>query len=87
MYRLEIDERAEVQLDKLPKDVFEKANTVILSLKDNPRPRGVKKLEGIKDGWRIEVKRKYRILYTIDDKGKVVTIFKVRHRKYVYRDL
>lgn len=87
MYRIEIDARAENQLNELPKDVFAKVNTAILSLKDNPRPKGVKKLEEVKDGWRIEVKKKYRALYTIDDKKKIVTIFKVKHRKDVYRSL
>lgn len=87
MYRIEIDERVEDQLNELPKDVFEKVNTAILSLKNNPRPKGVKKLEEVDDSWRIEVKKKYRILYTIDDKGKVVTIFKVKHRKDAYRRL
>ncbi|MDI6735654.1 MAG: type II toxin-antitoxin system RelE/ParE family toxin [bacterium] len=85
MYKIEIDEKAEKQLCELPQDIFEKVNEVILSLKYQSRPKGVKKLEGVQNGWRIEVRKKYRILYTIDDKNKVVTIFKVKHRKDVYR--
>jgi mRNA interferase RelE/StbE len=54
------------------------------ALENNPRPVGVKKLAGAKDGYRVRA-GDYRILYTIDDRRKVITIFRIRHRREVYR--
>lgn len=63
---------------------FENAmKKMIDSLEKNPRPHGVKKLAGAKDGYRVRV-GDYRILYVIDDKKKIVTVYRIRHRKDVY---
>ena len=52
-------------------------------LKDNPRPVGCKKLTN-EEGYRIRVGN-YRILYKIDDKNFSINIYKITHRKDVYR--
>ena len=44
---------------------------------------GVKKLKN-DTSYRIRVGM-YRVIYEIDDKNKVVTVYKIRHRKDVYR--
>ena len=49
---------------------------------DNPRPPGVKKLSG--GGYRVRVGT-YRVVYDVDDKAMTVTVFRVKHRKDVYR--
>ncbi|HEV2234923.1 MAG TPA: type II toxin-antitoxin system RelE/ParE family toxin [Terriglobia bacterium] len=49
----------------------------------NLRPVGCKKLHGYKDRWRIRVGN-YRVVYAIDDEGKVVDITRIAHRKEVY---
>jgi mRNA interferase RelE/StbE len=56
---------------------------VLTNLCQNPRPSGCEKLAGT-DGWRIRV-GDYRILYAIDDKIKLVTIYDSDHRREVYR--
>jgi len=55
----------------------------ILSLADNPRPRGSMKLSG-RDRYRLR-QGNYRILYTVEDSVLVVQVIKIGHRKDVYR--
>ncbi|MFH1761481.1 MAG: type II toxin-antitoxin system RelE/ParE family toxin, partial [bacterium] len=55
----------------------------ILSLNSNPRPRGFKKLLG-SNNYRIRT-GDYRIVYTIDDKRRIVKILDIGHRKDIYR--
>lgn len=56
---------------------------VILSLAEDPRPAGCRKLSG-KDKYRIR-SGQYRIIYAVRDAILVVTIVKVGHRRDVYR--
>jgi mRNA interferase RelE/StbE len=54
---------------------------------DNPKEfKDVKKLAGVEDGyrWRVGV---YRILGTVKDNVVTITIFRIGHRKDVYRRL
>jgi len=55
----------------------------ILSLAEDPRPAGCRKLSG-KDKYRIR-SGQYRIVYAVRDAILVVTIVKVGHRRDVYR--
>lgn len=83
MYKVELaSSRVEKELDSVPSPYFARLDAVISSLGSNPRPRGAKKLA--KDKYRIRV-GDYRILYWIDDKKKVVTIAKIKHRRESYR--
>lgn len=50
----------------------------------DPRSQGSEKLAGYADRYRVR-QGQYRIVYLIDDKRHEVTIFKVAHRKDVYR--
>jgi len=52
-------------------------------LAENPRPPGCEKLSG-QDKYRLG-QRRYRILYSIEDKDLLVYVVKVAHRKDVYR--
>lgn len=56
----------------------------IQSLSTDPRAEGCEKLAGHTDRYRVR-QGQYRIVYLIDDKRHEVTIFKVAHRKDVYR--
>jgi mRNA interferase RelE/StbE len=49
-----------------------------------PRPSGAEKLAGYDDRYRVR-QGNFRIVYLIDDSKVEVTIFKVGHRKDVYR--
>ena len=56
----------------------------IRGLAEDPRPQGSEKLAGYDDRYRVR-QGNYRIVYAIDDKAGYVTVFKVGHRKDVYR--
>ena len=56
----------------------------IRGLAINPRPSGSEKLAGYDDCYRVR-QGNYRVVYLIDDETSAVTIFKVGHRKDVYR--
>ena len=56
----------------------------IQALSSNPRAQGSEKLAGYVDRYRVR-QGQYRIVYLIDDKRHEVTVFKVAHRKNVYR--
>ena len=56
----------------------------VRSLAEDPRPHGAEKLAGYDDRYRIR-QGNYRIVYAIDDTAGRVTIFKIGHRKDVYR--
>ena len=84
MYALLIKRSAERDLRRLPSVLFERVNERILSLRDDPRPHGVRKLVEALEGWRIRV-GDHRILYQIDDDAQTVTIVRVKHRREAYR--
>jgi mRNA interferase RelE/StbE len=71
-------------LDRISGNILAKLEKLILSLAENARPMKVKKLMGSKSQWRMPIED-YRILYEIDDKTKTIRIFRVRHRREVYR--
>lgn len=56
----------------------------IRALTENPRAPGSEKLAGYADRYRVRQGR-FRIIYLVDDGRSEVTIFKVGHRKDVYR--
>lgn len=82
-YEVQIVSAAEREMDKLPGAVHKRISRRILTLEDNPRPRGAKKLSG-REEYRLRI-GDYRVLYTVDDKNAVVTIFAVGHRREIYR--
>ena len=55
-----------------------------IDLAEEPRPHGAEKLAGNDDRYRVR-QGNYRIVYSIDDKTKQVTVVKIGHRKDVYR--
>ncbi len=83
MYQIIVENKAVKEIDALPNDILPLVVDIIEALKRAPRPSGVKKLVG-RDGWRVKV-RTYRVLYTIDDRQKTVTIYRVKHRRDAYR--
>jgi len=83
MYRIIIERRAAKEIECLPNDIIQRIADTIKNLKFNPRPHGSKKLIG-EVGWRVRI-GDYRILYTIADSQKLITIYRVKHRKEAYR--
>jgi mRNA interferase RelE/StbE len=82
-YDIFLKRSAEQELLGLPAKIHDKAIEGIISLKENPRPAGVIRLQG-REGYRLRV-GDYRILYLVDDREKKIEIFSVAHRKEVYR--
>lgn len=85
MYEIIQSRQAEKQLDRISEADFLRVDKAIQSLKVNPRPRGVKKLH--EKLHRIRVGR-FRIIYVIDDKDKVVLVSHIEPRtERTYRRL
>lgn len=57
----------------------------ITALAAEPRPAGCEKLAGAEDAWRVR-QGDCRILCTIEDEARIVDVFKIGHRREVYRD-
>jgi len=85
-YEIFIGDDAEKQMRHLPRDVLNAVDRAITSLADEPRPHGCRKIVGTDKGWRIAVRRHYRVLYEIDDETREVFIYRVaRREKDTYR--
>lgn len=83
MYRLEISRIAHKQIEALPPRLQQRVNEVIARLANEPRPVGAKKLMGI-EGYRIRI-GDYRILYTVNYASRLITVYRVKHRREAYR--
>lgn len=82
-YHVLLKRSAEKELAALPAPIHDRITKRLLLLEANPRPPGIKKLQG-QEGYRLRV-GDYRVLYTIDDQHKLVSIYAVGHRREVYR--
>ncbi len=83
MYKVRILRRAVKDIARLPKEYSRLVVERIDLLQENPRPAGAKKIQGTMD-YRLRV-GVYRILYEINDHARVVTVYRVRHRREAYR--
>jgi mRNA interferase RelE/StbE len=83
-YTIEFSPRAARQFKDLPKQVQVRLRTRIDALSENPRPRGVEKLKGEDDLYRVRV-GDYRVIYQVKDKALIVLIVKIGDRKEVYK--
>ena len=77
--------RAKRDLQRLSDEDYERVNTRVHSLAQNPRPDGVVKLKTDKASYRIRV-GPWRVIYLVDDAQQVVVIARVlRRAKDTYR--
>ena len=83
MYEVELRRQAYKDLDSIPADYARLIARHIDSLEQNPRPTDSKKLKG-DAGFSLRVGT-YRVLYDIDDKAKIVVIYRIKHRREAYR--
>ena len=83
-YRLEVKDKAVKELSRVRPDVGRRLLQSIESLASAPRPRQSHKLSESESSYRLRV-GDYRVLYQVDDEAKLVTVFKVGHRREVYR--
>ncbi len=87
-WRVKIDERVAKMMRRLPRDLVVRIDQAIQALRQNPRPRGAKRLQGSHNPalYRVRV-GDFRIVYEIRDEELVVLVIRVGPRSGVYRDL
>lgn len=79
-YRVELlDRKTHREMDRIHAPDFSYISKAILQLEDDPRPIGCRKLRGL-EGWRIRVGN-WRVIYTINDDEKLVTVVSIRRRR------
>ena len=83
MYKIRVRGKARKQILQISPPHFQRVQACINTLAENPRPVGDRKLKG-ETGYRVRV-GDYRILYEIDDNEQRVIIYRVKHRRDVYR--
>ena len=83
VYEVVLHPRTEKELNKIPREIFLKIDQAIRGLSGNPRPFGVKKLEG--DLHRIRM-GPWRIVYAIlDGERRVVILHVTRRNERTYK--
>lgn len=83
-YEVRLMPQAQKDLDSLFGKTLSRLEAAIMGLYVDPRPLQTKKLIGSGSLWRIRV-GDYRILYEIDDDKRIVSVYRVAHRREVYR--
>jgi mRNA interferase RelE/StbE len=83
VYKIELRRTAQKNLKEIPVEHVRLIVKHIDLLEQNPRPADSKKLEG-DAGYSLRIGT-YRVLYDIDDKLQIVTIYRIKHRRDVYR--
>jgi len=90
-FDLRIDRRVIKELAGFEAKIFRQIALRIFQLSQDPRPHDSEELRGYRDpevpgrkGFRVD-QGEYRILYTINPVDQVITIFRVGHRREVYR--
>ena len=79
-YTVRLNTRVGKVLDRLPPDMRRRIVRRLEALEDNPRPRGVEKLAGVEELYRVRVGT-YRIVYIIRDRELVVIVVRIGHRR------
>ncbi len=82
-YRLLIKPSAAKELESVPLKDRRRLVARVRQLSEEPRPAGSDKLSG-RDLYRVR-QGNYRVVYEIVEHDRTVTVFKVAHRRDVYR--
>ncbi|OGC10088.1 hypothetical protein A3J90_04085 [candidate division WOR-1 bacterium RIFOXYC2_FULL_37_10] len=84
-YKILVTSKAKKDFKKIDHFQIKRIDSAILNLENNPYPQGVKRLIAQDlSQFRIRV-GDYRILYDVDEKNKAIIIFRIGHRKDIYR--
>lgn len=84
MYAVEIAPAARRDLKKIPTDARRRIFRALVSLGENPRPAGVRKLTDTGNLYRVRV-GSHRVIYKVRDDVLVVLVLRARHRSRAYR--
>ncbi len=85
-YTVILERQAEKTLRKLPKEVLSRVDRLLLSLAEEPRPVGCKKLRGYEHLYRLRA-GDWRLTYAIEEDQLVVLVVEIAPRGEAYRDL
>ncbi len=85
-YSLNFKPSVEKDLQALPRKLVSRITERINGLASEPLPAGSRKLTATERLYRLRV-GDYRIIYEVDSKVRVVTIYYVRHRREAYRGI
>jgi mRNA interferase RelE/StbE len=85
-YAVGLTRAAIKEIARLPPKIRGQIDRRLEELRVNPRPHDSQRLVGRTKGYRLDM-GEYRILYDVDDTARVVAVWRVRHRKDVYRNL
>ena len=83
VYEVKLKSSVEKEIKSLETETRNRVFSIFKLLSDNPRPHGCRKLIGAQNRWRIRV-GDYCVLYTIDDKSRLLEIVALRHRSRAY---
>lgn len=83
-YKVELVRPVDKDIRKAERRYLPNILNTIHALADDPFPPNCKKLQGSEKSYRLR-RGPYRILYEVDSDARVVTVFRIRHRKDVYR--
>jgi mRNA interferase RelE/StbE len=83
-YAITFARSARRELERLDASVVRRVISKIESLAQNPRASGSRKLQGEQNLWRIRI-GDYRVVYSVDDRQRIVDIVRIRHRREAYR--
>jgi len=82
-YKIVVKASAAGELERTPRKDLLRIVRRVTSLAEDPRPSGCEKLSALE---RYRVRQgDYRIVYSVDDAARTVVIFKIGHRKEIYR--
>ncbi|MGJ5633562.1 type II toxin-antitoxin system RelE family toxin [Nostoc sp. CALU 1950] len=84
-YEIKFTKGARKMFKKLSQELQDRIQPKIDELAIEPRPNGVKKLQGGENTYRIRV-GDYRVIYDIFDDVLLVNVIDVGHRSKVYKN-
>ncbi|MBD3280547.1 type II toxin-antitoxin system mRNA interferase toxin, RelE/StbE family [Candidatus Dojkabacteria bacterium] len=85
MYTIEYKKFIKKDIRKIPNPALNLIKKRIDGLKEDPFPVNSKSLSGYEGFYRIRV-NKYRVLYQVVSGENVIVVYKIGHRKDVYRN-
>ena len=85
-YTLRIERRVVKEVGSFPPKARSQIAARLQDLPRDPRPHDSRTIEGMANTYRIH-SGEYRILYDIDHDSRVITVWRIGHRKDVYRNL
>jgi len=83
-YAVTFARSARRELETLDGSIVRRVISRIEALAQEPRPPGSRKLQGEQNLWRIRI-GDYRVIFSVDDRKRIVDIVRIRHRREAYR--